>query len=94
MRLPQDYDFEALAEAVTALDWSTEHPSYAMKTIQATVCQTFGDELSDGEAQLVLCRLLEYRFIRTRIHPEVIIQVGRRTVRRRAKYVRVPQAER
>lgn len=94
MRLPQDYDSEPLIEAIVALDWSTEHPVDAMQTIQATVREMFGDELSDADAQFILGRLVEGRFIRTQIHPDEVNQVGWRKVRRPAKYIRVPPSER
>jgi hypothetical protein len=94
MQLPHDYDPELLIDAVTALDWSAEHPSDAVRAIQAIVQSKFGEELSDDDALQLLGYLLDRRLIRTQIHPDSQELVGWQSVRRRAKYVRVPPGER
>jgi hypothetical protein len=86
----EDYDPEPLVEAVTALDWSPDHPAQAMRALQATVQKNLGEELSDAEAMKLLGSLLDRRFIQTQMHPGALHLVGRQAMRRPAKYVRVP----
>ena len=91
----KEYDLEPLIAAITALDWSFDHPRQAMKAIQATIFNGTGDELSDIDALKLLARLVEHRFIRTRIDPPVEVEeTGWRIRPGRAKYVRVPEHER
>ena len=90
----KEYPTEPLVEAVTSLDWNIEHARHAMKTIQETVLQNFGDHLSDTDAIKLLGRLVERRFIRTRIETQAAVATGWRGTAHRAKYVRVPEPER
>ena len=89
------YDFEPLIGAVSALDWSNEHPTCARQTLQAVVLRNYGDELSIDEAIHLMCHLIEQNLIKTRIHPDDLhCAPGWHPPARRAKYVRVPPAER
>ena len=83
-------------EAVTSLDWSIDHPQHAMKAIQASVLKNTGDDLSEVDALKVLGRLVERRFIKTRIDtPASLFAESGRPVRgRKGKYFRVPDNER
>jgi hypothetical protein len=83
-------------EAVTALDWNVDHPTYAMKAIQATVLKNTGDDVSDTDAIKLLGRLVERRHIRTRIDPPVVnvAETGWAGPARKAKYFRIPDNER
>ena len=92
----KEYDPDPLVEAVTTLDWSTDHPGHAMKAIQETVLQNYGDTLSDGDAMKLLGKLVERRFIRTQIEPPILNapETGWAGLDRKAKYVRVPENER
>jgi hypothetical protein len=91
----KEYDPEPLVEAVTRLDWSTEHARRAMKAIRETVLKNTGDDLSDTDAIIVLSRLVERKLIRTRIDPPAshldswAVYHGRKS-----KYFRVPENER
>jgi hypothetical protein len=92
----KEYDPEALVEAITGLDWNTDHPRYAMKAIQATILKTTGDDLSEVDAIKLLGRLVERRHIRTQIDPPVlnVAETGWAGPARKAKYSRVPENER
>jgi hypothetical protein len=90
----KDYDPEPLIEAITALDWSTDHPDRTMKAIQDTVRKNFGDELSQPDAMKLLGNLVERRFIRTQVDPPPTAGTGWRGVALKAKYFRVPDNER
>jgi hypothetical protein len=94
MPLLDDYDLDPLIQAITALDWSTDHPTKAMRAIQAIVQIKFGEELSDEDARKMLGRLLDRQFIQTRIHPDALHLVGWQAMKRKAKYIRVPDRER
>jgi hypothetical protein len=94
MRLPQDYDPEPVVAAVTALDWSTEHPYHAVRAIQAIVRIKFGEKLSEEDSMQFLRYLLDRQFIRTQVQPDESKLTGWRQTGRAAKYVRVPSDER
>jgi hypothetical protein len=90
------YAPEPLIEAVTGLDWNVDHPRHAMKAIQEAVLKNTGDDLSEVDALKVLGRLVERRFIMTRIdQPASLFAESGRPVRgRKGKYFRVPENER
>ena len=96
MGSPKEYDPEPLVEAVTSLDWNVEHARHAMKAIQEAVLKNTGDDLSEPDAIKLLGRLVERRFIQTRIDPEGIniAGAGWKGRIRQAKYFRVPENER
>ena len=67
MKTLDDYDPEPLVEAVTALDWSTDHPAEAMRAVQSIVQIKLGEELSAGDAMKLVGHLIDRHFIETRI---------------------------
>jgi len=94
MHLPQDYDSETLIEVVTTLGWSYDGSAGAVKIIQATVQERFAESLSTADALWVLGSLLDRRLIRMQIHPDDANKHGlEKTLRRRAKYFRIPPDE-
>jgi hypothetical protein len=96
MGSPKEYDPEPLIEAVTALDWNSDHPRHAMKAIQETVLKNTGDHLSDPDAIILLGRLVERRFIRTKLDPPAsyFAETGKLARGRKGKYFRIPDNER
>jgi hypothetical protein len=86
----KEYDPEPLIEAVIRLDWSVDHPRYAIKAIRETVFKNTGDNLSDDVALTVLGRLLERRLIKTIIKPPARAGHGRKA---KSKYFRVSQLD-
>lgn len=67
-----------------------------MKAIQETVLKNTGDDLSDPDAIILLGRLVERRFIRTKLDPPAshFAETGRLARGRKGKYFRVPENER
>jgi len=96
MRTLKEYDPEPLIEAVTGIDWDMEHARHAVQAIQETVLKNTGDHVSDADAVKLLGRLVERRFIRTRMDsPDGrIAATGWSGRARKAKYFRVPEDER
>jgi hypothetical protein len=96
MGILKEYDPEPLVEAVTGLDWNTDHPRYATRAIRESVLKTAGDDLSEVDAIKLLGRLVERRRIRTQIDTPIISVAGAGWAgpTRKAKYFRVPENER
>lgn len=69
--LPQHYGSERLIAALIELDWSTA-ASGAIKAIQATVREWFGEWVDAEDAVWILASLRDRRLIRTEIHPDEV----------------------
>ena len=92
--LPQHYSSERLVAAVTAFDWSTDAASSAIKIIQATVHEWFGEVLTSGDAGWILGSLLDRRLIRSETYPDGRGAGGPKdTFRRRSRYVKLAPDE-
>jgi hypothetical protein len=92
----KEYEPEPLVETVTGLDWNMDHARHAMRAIQETLRTNAGDDLSDADAIKLLGRLVERRFIYTRMKSldDRVAETGWRGRARHAKYFRVPDNER
>lgn len=92
----KEYNPEPLIDAVTGLEWSLEHVKPALKAIQQTVLEKYGDELPEPDVIKLLGRLVERQLIRTSFEvPDNRVSTGVwRGHARRAKYCRVPTSER
>ena len=88
--MPKEYALQPLIEAVTALDWSRDHPVRAAKALQAAVLKNEGEDLSDVDALKLLARLIERRLIRSKLDPPGMGMLSRR----KARYEKVPASER
>ena len=93
-RLPKDYDCEPLVNAIVALNWSPDHAKAATRIIQSMVTDSDGNRFDDDDAVWILGSLLNRRLIRMQVHPDDVAKAAANPkVRRRARYVRIPQSE-